>query len=50
MEASEALLSKALKVGCTITLCYKDDDGKNYYACCEGFTSMKLRLLPASKI
>ncbi|CAD8111133.1 unnamed protein product [Paramecium sonneborni] len=50
MEASEALLSKALKIGCTITLCYKDDDGNNYYACCEGFTSMKLRLLTAQQI
>ena len=50
MEANEALLSKALKIGCTVTLCYKDEDGINYYACCEGFTSMKLRLLRGSQI
>lgn len=50
MEANETLLSKALKIGCTITLCYCDDNGTNFYACCEGLTSMKLRLLPASII
>jgi len=50
MEANEALLSKALKIGCTVTICYKDEEGNNYYACCEGFTSMKLRLLRASQI
>lgn len=50
MEANDALLNKTLKMGCTITLCYKDENGNNYYACCEGFTSMKLRLLSASQI
>lgn len=49
-EANESLLKKAIHFGCSITLSYRDENGRIFYATCEGFTSSKLRLRSAKYI
>ena len=40
-------MNKVLHYGCQITLTYRDENGEEFLAYAEGFTSKKIRLKPA---